>query len=460
MDKEKILNQILQKYKQTHPGSNDLFDTACTYQIDGGSHNLRLFSPFPFYDQTSKGSKVTDVDGWTYIDFWQGHFANILGHNPSCVIEALQDMFSQGQGLIAGFPGTLQQTLAKLILDRIGQEKIRFTTSGALATMYAVMLARTFTGKELVVKVGGGWHGSQPYLLKGVSTYDQGLHSLESAGLHPETDSRIIMTRFNDLTHLRETFREYGPKMACLIVEPFIGAGGFLSAQEEYLQEIRELCHQHKAILIIDEVISGFRFHAGTLSALYGITPDLTVLGKSIGGGMPVSALAGREEILALCSSKTPFEKRVKFEGGTFSAHPACMQAGITFIRYLLDHEDEIYPHIGKLGDTVRHGLEEVFRRHGFHVQSTGGGIPGNAGSSLIGFHFLRDKNCRVNSPDDVFNPEICDQELRDRIFKLAMILEGYHIFHGYGALSLAHTEQEIQGSLQAAEKIAQKWIQ
>jgi glutamate-1-semialdehyde 2,1-aminomutase len=460
MDKEKALNQILQEYKQSRPRSQDLFERACRYQIDGGSHNLRLFSPFPFYDQTSKGSKVTDVDGFTYIDFWQGHFANILGHNPSCVLDSLQDMFSRGQGLIAGFPGTLQQTLAKLILDRTGQEKIRFTTSGALATMYAVMLSRSYTGKELVIKAGGGWHGSQPYLLKGVSTYDHGLHSLESAGLPPETDSRIVMTRFNDLDQLRETFRDYGTKTACLIVEPFIGAGGFLSAREDYLQEIRELCDEYNVLLIIDEVISGFRFHAGALSSLYGITPDLTVFGKSIGGGMPVSALAGREEILSLCSSKTPLHSRVKFEGGTFSAHPACMQAGITFISYLIDHENDIYPRIGQLGDMARRGLEEVFRRHGFHVQSTGGGLPGNAGSSLIGLHFLKDATSQVNSPEDVFNPEKCDQQLRDRIFKLAMLLEGYHIFHGYGALSFAHTEEEVQGSLEAAERIARKWSQ
>lgn len=458
MDKEKTVNELLQEYNNTHPVSRDFFEKACRYQIDGGSHNLRLFSPFPFFDQTSKGSKVNDVDGLTYIDFWQGHFANILGHNPSCVLEALQGMFSQGQGLIAGFPGVLQQTLAKLILDRIGLDKIRFTTSGALATMYAVMLARTFTGKALVIKVSGGWHGAQPYLLKGVSTYDQGLNSLESAGLPPETDSRIVMTRFNDLAHLKETFHEYGSKTACIIVEPFLGAGGFLSAREDYLHKIQELCRQHNVLLIMDEVISGFRFHAGALYTLYGIKPDMAVLGKSIGGGMPVSALAGREEILALCSSKTPFEKRVKFEGGTFSAHPACMQAGISFIRYLIEHESEIYPYIGKLGDMARQGLEEIFRRQGFHVQSTGHGLPGNAGSSLIGFHFLLDKTFQINSPDEVFNPEICDQELRGRIFKLAMLLEGYNIFHGYGALSSAHTEQEIQDSLEAAERIAQTW--
>jgi glutamate-1-semialdehyde aminotransferase len=108
----------------------------------------------------------------------------------------------------------------------------------------------------------------------------------------------------------------------------------------------------------------------------------------------------------------------------------------------------------------ARRGLEEVFRRHGFHVQSTGGGLPGNAGSSLIGLHFLKDATSQVNSPEDVFNPEKCDQQLRDRIFKLAMLLEGYHIFHGYGALSFAHTEEEVQGSLEAAERIARKWSQ
>ncbi|MCF8108262.1 MAG: aminotransferase class III-fold pyridoxal phosphate-dependent enzyme [Desulfohalobiaceae bacterium] len=460
MDKVKILNELLQEYTKTRPGSKDLFEKSRRHQIDGGSHNLRLFSPFPFYDQSSKGSRVTDVDGHTYVDFWQGHFANILGHNPPCVLEALQEMLARGQGLITGFPGLLQQELAELILGRIDQEKIRFTTSGALATMYAVMLARTFTGKNLVIKVGGGWHGAQPYLLKGVSTYEHGLNKMESAGLLPELESQIVMTRFNDLSDLQETFQKHGANTACLIVEPLIGAGGFISAKKEYLQTVEELCRRHRVLLIMDEVISGFRFHAGALYSLYGIKPDLTVLGKSIGGGMPVSALAGREEIFSLCSSKTPFEKRVKFEGGTFSAHPCSMQAGISFIRYVIEHETEIYPRIGKLGATVRYGLEEIFRRQGFSVQCTGGGLPGDVGSSIVGLHFLRDTTSRIDSPEEVFNPEVCDQELRGQIFKLAMLLEGYYTFHGYGAVSAAHSEEEIQGSLEAAERIARKWNQ
>lgn len=267
MDKETILNELLQQYRKTRPGSKALFEKARHHQIDGGSHNLRLFSPFPFYDKSCSGSTVTDVDGHSYVDFWQGHFANILGHNPSCVREDLLEMFDQGQGLATGFPGLLQQELASLILSRIGQERIRFTTSGALATMYAVMLARTHTDRDVVLKVGGGWHGSQPFLLKGVSSYEQGLNKPESAGLPPGILSQTVTTRFNDVSDLEETFNTYGSQAACLIVEPFIGAGGFISARPEYLQEVRDLCSHHQVLLIIDEVI-----FSGRLLPVYGRT--------------------------------------------------------------------------------------------------------------------------------------------------------------------------------------------
>lgn len=458
MDKIKLLNDLIKSYRANHKKSEEIFKKTSQYLITGGSHNLRLFNPFPFYDVQSSGSKVWDADGNIYVDFWQGHFANVLGHNPPVIIKSLQDYFHRNQGLTTGFPGNHQSELAELILKQINADKIRFTTSGTLATMYAIMLAKAFTKRELVMKVGGGWHGAQPYALKGVSVYDRGLNQLESAGLPSGVDTMIIVTRFNDIQDLENKFKEHGEKTACFILEPFIGAGGFIFSHKDYLQKARELTRKYNALLIFDEVVSGFRFHAGGVQGLYRIQPDITVLGKAIGGGMPVSAVAGRDDVLALCGPEARSDEKVKFEGGTFSAHPAAMLAGLTYLKYLKEHESEVYPRIGQLGAKVRRGIEEIFAAHGFNVKCTGYGDSITEHSSLIGVQFLKKEIDQISFPDQVWNPEVCDFELRERIFKLSMLEEGFNIFHGYGAISAAHTSGEIQASLDAVERIAKKW--
>ncbi len=458
MDKKRLLDDLVKGYRENHKKSEAIFSKASQYLITGGSHNLRLFSPFPFYDIQSSGSRVWDADGNIYVDFWQGHFANVLGHNPKVIIKVLQDSFRKSQGLTTGFPGDHQRELAELILKQIKADKIRFTTSGTLATMYAVMLAKAFTKRELVTKVGGGWHGAHPYALRGITVYDNGLTRMESAGLPSGTDAMIVMTRFNDIQDLEDKFREHGERMACFILEPFIGAGGFIFSHKQYLQRARELTQQYGSLLIFDEVVSGFRFHAGGVQSLYGIVPDLTVLGKAIGGGMPVSAVTGKEDVMALCGPEAPPDVKVKFEGGTFSAHPAAMLAGLTYLKYLMEHESEIYPRIGQLGAKVRKGIEEIFAAHGFNVKCTGYGDSIAEHSSLVGVQFLKERIDRISFPEQVWNPEVCDFELREKIFKLSMLEEGFNIFHGYGAVSSAHTESEIQASLDAVERIAKRW--
>lgn len=458
MDKEGIFKELVNKYKLKHKKSETLFKNACQRQIKGCSHNLRFFPPFPFYDVHCSGSWVTDVDGNTYIDFWQGHFANILGHNPQIVLDALMKYFGQGQGLITGFPGTYQKELAELILNRTHQDKIRFTTSGTLATMYAMMLAKSFTKRDLVMKIGGGWHGGQPYVLKGISTYDHGFNQIESAGLPSGIDSMIITTKFNDIEDLQEKFKEFGERMACLILEPFIGSGGLIFGKQEYIRKARELTNEYGVLLIMDEVISGFRFHAGGLHMLYDIKPDLTVFGKSIGGGMPVSAVTGRDDVMSLIDPEAPAGKMVKFEGGTFSAHPASILAGVTFVKYLIENEGEIYPKIGRLGAKIRKEIEAIFTTYGLHVKCTGDGNPICENSSIIGVHFLNEKMDQITSPDEAWNQEVNDFELREKIFKLGMLVEGFNVIHGYGAISAAHSDEEIQASLDAVERIAKKW--
>jgi glutamate-1-semialdehyde 2,1-aminomutase len=208
----------------------------------------------------------------------------------------------------------------------------------------------------------------------------------------------------------------------------------------------------------MDEVISGFRFHAGGLYMLYDIKPDLTVFGKSIGGGMPVSAVTGRDDVMSLIDPETPAGKMVKFEGGTFSAHPASILAGVTFVKYLIENESEIYPKIGRLGAKVRKEIEEIFATYGFNVKCTGDGNPICENSSIVGVHFLKEEIDRIKSPEEVWNPEISDFELRENIFKLSMLEEGFNVIDGYGAISAAHSDEEIQASLDAVERIAKKW--
>jgi len=450
--------EIVEEYRKKNPKSEAFFHSVSKSQVGGGSHNLRLFSPFPFYDSHCSGSKVRDIDGNTYIDFWQGHFSNILGHNPQIIRDALIDYFQKGQGLITGFPHQFQLELAELILSRCSADKIRFTTSGTLATMYAVMLAKSFTNRSVVLKIGGGWHGAQPYTLKGISSYKNGFNKVESAGLPYELKDNIITTRFNDCQDLKDKFEKNGDRIACLIIEPFIGAGGFIFGEKEYLEKAGQLTKKYGALLIFDEVVSGFRFHAGFLQRLYGIKPDMTVLGKSIGGGMPLSAVAGRGEILSLCDTNTNSNRRVKFEGGTFSAHPSALLSGLTFLKYLIKDEGKIYPKINKMGEMVRKKIEEIFIRNGFNVKCTGVNESMGINSSIVGVHFLREKVDHLVSPDEVWNEKVCNFEMREKIFRLAMINKGFNTFHGYGAISYAHTKEEIQASLDAVECIASNW--
>jgi len=423
IDRHQILKELIRNYRQHHKKSEQLYKKACQYQIRGGSHNLRLLPPFPFYVQECSGSKIKDIDGNTYIDFWQGHFANILGHNPKFVIKTLLEYFQKGQGLVTGFPDCHQAELAELILTQLKTDKIRFTTSGTLASMYAVMLAKAFTQRKLVMKMGGGWHGAQPYLLKGISIYDQSFSRLESAGLPDEIDSMIVVTRFNDKEDLEEKFKKWGEQIACLVIEPFLGAGGFIFASLDYIQRAKELTSQYGSILIFDEVVSGFRFCPGGVQTLYGVKPDLTILGKAVGGGMPVSAVAGREDIMALCDPETKRKVKVKFEGGTFSAHPASMLAGATFLKYLIIHAPEIYPRLGKLGDKLRKEIENIFSHYGFNVKCTGYGQPITNYSSCVGVQFLRQEIEQVTFAEQVWDPDICDIEMmnKDLIYSTAM---------------------------------------
>ena len=423
-DYARLVADLSSMYTAARPRSAAVARRALATMVDGGSQGVRLTRPFPPRISDARGAYVTDADGHRLLDLWQGHFANILGHAPPVVTEALAEAFAAGSGLQLGIPDEQTIATAELLCSRVHAESIRFTTSGTLATMYAVMLARAFTGRQRVLKVAGGWHGAQPWGLKGVHFHPgDETWTLESEGLPARISDEVVITRFNDPEDLAAQFRRYGEKAACLLVEPMAGLGNFMFATPEYLAAARELTRRHGALLIFDEVITAFRFCAGDLGALYGVRPDLIVLGKLIGGGMPVAAVAGRRDVLDLCGRECGY--RVRFSGGTYSAHPASMLAAQTLISYLVEHEG--FPAGGVLARCSGAPNEVV------------------AGGSLTGLHFPYDAATPVDRPDLSRDPALFDVVLKDQVLQLALLLEGVYTLDSCCALSTAHDENDIE---------------
>ncbi len=453
-----LLAELAAAYARHSPQSLALDQRARAYLVDGGSHTLRLVEPFPARIVSAHGGWVKDQDGHDILDFWQGHLANVMGHNPPVVASALADAFGNGFGLQTGFTDRLQVETAEILCRQTGMEKVRFTTSGTLTTMYSIWLARAFTDRSLVMKVGGGWHGAQPWALKGISFYandNGGFQQVESDGVPAAVTEKVIVSGFNDPDVLRDHFRRHGDKLACFIVEPFLGAGGFMPATREYLQTARELTQKHGVVLIFDEVISGFRFCAGSLGALYGVQPDLATYGKVMGGGMPVAAVTGRSDIMDLVSREAG--SKVRFSGGTYSAHPASMLAAKTFMTYLVEHEAEVYPRLAALGEQTRQAMLGAFRQEGLYAQCTGGGNQVIAGSSMFMLHFPSKEDAELKKPVDWFDPALCDVELSRKVLDLALLLENVSLRHSHGAISAVHTKDDIEFLAQACRRAARR---
>jgi glutamate-1-semialdehyde 2,1-aminomutase len=447
---DKLLADIEARYKIKTRKSRTLFHRAGKVMVRGGSHNLRLWHPYPFFVDRAEGAYVYDGDGNLYIDFWQGHYANILGHNPPLIRRGIEKKASAS--LHTGFEGEEQIELAELLLNQLGykRHKLRFTTSGTLAAMYAIMLAKAFTKRALVLKIGGGWHGASPHLLKGVKFRKiEGYKAADSAGLGNCVLDEVLITKFNDGQDLARVLRKHGSRIACLIMEPFLGVGGFLPSSREYLELARQLTRKFGILLVFDEVISGFRFCPSAVQTLYGVQPDLTTFGKLIGGGHAVAAVVGRNEIMDACGGENANASRVFFEGGTFSGHAEYMRAGLLMLRHLRDHGEKVYPMIGDAGETLRKGIEKAFRERGIAAVCTGGPAAAVKQSSLFMVHFPL-KEGPYEKPEDVWDPSRSDVRLREEALKLALAVRGVHVVHGGGAVSSAHTKRDIDRTIEA----------
>jgi len=433
-------------YRLKTPRSENLFKRAKEVMPGGISHNIHFFPPYPFFVEKTKGSKIWDVDGNEYVDFWMGNYTHILGHRPRVVVQAIEKQLKEG--IHWGAVYRKQIEWAELIRELVpSAEMVRFCCSGTEATMYAIRLARGYTGKKTILKAAGGWHGANSELSLGIKMpYERE----ESLGLLPELQEYTKLIPFNDLSGSIEVIHQNKEDLAGIIVEPVIGGGGFTPATEEYLQMLRSETQTLEALLIFDEVISCFRVALGGAQERFNVVPDLTTLGKITGGGLPVGALVGRREIVETSSPEKKGNKweRVLIGGGTFSAHPLTAVAGLAMLRYLRAHRKRIYPLLESKGERVRKGLQEAFDREGLNAAVTGVG-------SLFQTHFPFEKGVTLDSPQSIHR--FTDLEKREIEFRVRMLAKGVHVMHGGGCLSIAHSDEDIEKFIKATRKVARE---
>lgn len=423
------------EYASRTSRSRSLYERAKRVLPAGVSYGIRYFEPYPFYTARARGSHLYDVDGNEYVDFWLGHTALILGHSPPEVVEVVKRQLEIGTQY--GTSHELEVDLAEQVAKMVpSTQMVRFTNSGTEANMYAVRLARAYTGKSKVAKFEGGWHGGYDALHVGVK-YPFNLP--ESAGLTTGATEDTLLLPFNDAAAVEEKLRRE-PEVGALIVEPVLGGGGGIAAEGTFLRALRELCDKKNILLIFDEVITGFRLAPGGAQQYYNVLPDLTVFGKILGGGFPVGAFGGPREIMERLDTLVHKRPHFSFHGGTFAANPITMAAGLTTLRILED--GRFIDKLNTLGEKVRERMKMIFEENGAVAQVTGT-------SSLFNVHFTKE---RPKNANDVFRADRNKQIEYD----LNLIANGVFVLPTHtAALSTAHSESDIEKLLSVTETYA-----
>ena len=311
--------------------SSDLFAGAKILMPGGVSSPVRAIRPYPFYTAHAHGSQITTVDGLSLIDCCMAYGPLILGHAHPELRKAIEAQLKNGW--LYGTPSPLEPACARMITgDHKGMDMIRFVSSGSEATMAAIRLARGYTGRQDIVKIEGGFHGAHDGVLVKAGSGATTMGVPDSAGIPADIVAHTRQVPYNDPDALESVLAK-DTDVAALIIEPVLGNIGPVLPQDNYLHEIREITRAHDVVLIFDEVISGYRLGIGGAQALYGVQPDLTTLGKIIGGGLPIGAFGGRRDIMELVAPQGPV-----YQAGTFSGNPLSLAAGIATIEWLHRH--------------------------------------------------------------------------------------------------------------------------
>ncbi|HET9846869.1 MAG TPA: glutamate-1-semialdehyde 2,1-aminomutase, partial [Nitrospira sp.] len=352
-----------------------LFEKA-QHLIPGGVNSpVRAFRSVggqPRFIKRAKGARLYDLDGNTYIDYVLSWGPMILGHASPPVVTAIKK--AAGQGTSYGAPTELEVELADQIRDAFpSMEKSRLVSSGTEAVMSAIRVARGFTKRDGVLKFEGCYHGHSDYLLAKAGSGLTTLGIPDSLGVPADFAKHTLTAPYNDIRTVQRILRDRGKDLACIIVEPIAGNMGVVPPAADFLPALRQLATDHDILLIFDEVISGFRVHYGGAQALYGVTPDLTVLGKIIGGGLPVGAYGGRRDIMDLIAPAGPV-----YQAGTLSGNPLAVTAGLATLKQL--RAKNLYKQLEERSAALARGLADEAKRAGIALTQT------RVGSMLTSF--------------------------------------------------------------------------
>ncbi|HUW29092.1 MAG TPA: glutamate-1-semialdehyde 2,1-aminomutase [Sulfuriferula sp.] len=418
--------------------NEELFARAQRHIPGGVNSPVRAFRSVggtPCFFERALGARVWDADGREYIDYVGSWGPMILGHSHPEVLQAVYERAARG--LSFGAPTGLEVDMADLLTELVpSMDMVRLTSSGTEATMSAIRLARGHTGRDKIIKFEGCYHGHGDSLLvkagSGALTFGQP----SSAGVPAELAALTLVLDYNDTQQLADTFARSGHEIAAVIVEPVVGNMNLIAPRAEFLLAMRDLCTQYGAVLIFDEVMTGFRVALGGAQALYGITPDISTFGKVIGGGLPVGAFGGRREIMEKLAPLGPV-----YQAGTLSGNPVAVAAGLATLNLI--RAAGFHERLGASTTALVTGLAEAAARHGvvFSAQSVGG---------MFGLYF------RATAPQTYAEVMECDKEAFNRFFHAMLDAGVYFAPSAFeaGFVSAAHGDAELEATLAAADRV------
>lgn len=435
---------IEEKYVKQRPKSKFLYRAALETFPSGVTHDTRFLLPFPIYIAKANGSKKWDVDGNEYVDFVMGHGALLLGHGREEVIDAAKDAVARGThyGGSSEIEIKWGNKVKKLIPSA---ERVKFTSSGTEATLLALRLARAYTGKNRIIKFQGHFHGWHDYAAVG----ERPPWEINPSGVPDGVLSTVIAIPV-DLSVVEEVLKK-DDDIAGVILEPTGGSWAKVPTPDGFLEELREVTTRYGALLIFDEVVTGFRWSSGGAQGLYGITPDLTTLAKILAGGLPGGAVAGRRDILGMLEFSGDEERdrtrKIRHQG-TFNANLVSAAAGVACLEIVSTGEPQ--KQAANRAGEIRQALNEVIVTH-----SVSGCVYGDSSA----FHIILGASPRNFSGGDIRNPSIPPEVLKTggeknltRLFHLSMLTEGVDLFHLGGLVSSVHTDGDVEKTIKAFE--------
>ncbi|MCS3923387.1 glutamate-1-semialdehyde 2,1-aminomutase [Methanosalsum natronophilum] len=412
--------------------SEEMFNKAKSLLPGGVSSPVRAIKPYPFYTESASGSIIRDVDGNEYIDYCMGYGPNIFGHGDPDIKRAIIDQLDKGW--LYGTPIENEYKLATRISDLYPSiDMLRFVSTGTEATMSALRAARGFTGKDKFIKIEGGFHGAHDAVLvqagSGATTHGKP----DSLGVPESFTRHTLQVPYNDIESLVSRIESNKDEVAALIMEPVMGNIGPILPDEGYLEEVRKVTEENDILLIFDEVITGFRLAMGGAQEFYGVTPDMTTLGKIVGGGLPIGVFGGKREIMEKVSPSGGI-----YQAGTFSGSPAVVTAGLAVIDKL--ESENVHENLNTLGDEVRVRLAEIVQDLNLNYS-----VSGIASMFKIFFS---------ERPSNYQDIQKCDKQGYVEFFK-RMLNDGIFLPPAQfetNFLSTCHTREEIETTIQAYE--------